>query len=103
MDIKRSLIAWNPGGEVAIAEWPDHRGASDGFLFTGGAAYVAWQHAGAESLRVQLFTEFHTIVVRDRVDPQKAHQAFLAIDQYRRWVAPDVQGADAEPGDLGGF
>ncbi len=45
-----------------------------------------------DELIAQLFIDFHTIVVRDRVDPQKAHEAFLAIDEYREHISPDTPG-----------
>jgi hypothetical protein len=41
-----------------------------------------------------MFLLFHTITVRDRVDSQKAHKAFLAIDEYRKHISPDTPGAD---------
>ena len=43
------------------------------------------------SLRV--LVEFNTLVVRDGIDPQQAHNEFLKIDEYRAHVAPDTRGA----------
>jgi hypothetical protein len=40
-----------------------------------------------------LFIQFHTAVIRDGIDPQRAHKAFLAIDEYRQRISPDIQGA----------
>ena len=37
-----------------------------------------------------------TCVVRDGIDPQVAHRAFLAIDEYRFRIAPDTEGAEFE-------
>jgi hypothetical protein len=34
--------------------------------------------------------------VRDGIDPQAAHRAFLAIDEYRFRIAPDTEGAEFE-------
>lgn len=41
-----------------------------------------------------MFLLFNTIVVRDGIDPQRAHQAFLKIDEYRKTISPDMEGAD---------
>jgi hypothetical protein len=44
---------------------------------------------------LSLFILFNTITVRDGVSVAKAHDAFLAIDEYRRAISPDTPGADA--------
>jgi hypothetical protein len=41
-----------------------------------------------------MFVTFNTITVRDGVDVQVAHQAFLAIDEYQQHISPDMEGAD---------
>jgi len=33
------------------------------------------------------------MVVGDGVDPQVAHAAFLAIDEYAEHISPDIPGA----------
>ena len=43
-----------------------------------------------------MFADFHTIVVRDGVDVQEAHKAFLEIDEYREVISPDIPGADQD-------
>ncbi len=35
-------------------------------------------------------------MVRDGIDVQAAHRAFLAIDEYRFRIAPDTEGAEFE-------
>jgi hypothetical protein len=42
-----------------------------------------------------MFILFNTLVVRDGIDPNRAHRAFLAIEEYRLAVSPDAPGADA--------
>jgi len=64
------------------------------FAFTGGAAYVRRRKAPEWQGIAMLFIDFHTAVVRDGIDPQVAHTAFLAIDEYRQKIAPDIKGAD---------
>jgi hypothetical protein len=53
---------------------------------------------------MMLFIEFHSIVVRDQVPVEAAHWAFLAIDEYRERIAPDLEGSEhAGLGALGGW
>jgi hypothetical protein len=42
---------------------------------------------------LSLFILFNTITVRDGIEVAKAHNAFLAIDEYRRAISPDAPGA----------
>ena len=98
-----AIIAWTPthwadvrpetAGKVAVVPFLDQAGLSDAYAMTGGACYVD-RHTMPEWQRIaMLFIEFNTIVVRDGVDAQEAHRAFLAIDEYRARIAPDQQGA----------
>jgi hypothetical protein len=43
-----------------------------------------------------MFIDFHTLVVGDGIDPLAAHAEFLKIDEYRRRISPDIDGADRE-------
>ena len=38
---------------------------------------------------MMMFIDFHMIVFRDGIDPQKAHKEFLKIDEYRRRISPE--------------
>jgi hypothetical protein len=47
-----------------------------------GATFVARRHMrGSESL-VELFRDFHYLIVEERLDPEAVHKAFLVIDEY---------------------
>ena len=37
---------------------------------------------------------FHTLTVRDDIRPKMVHRAFLAIDEYRQHMSPDIPGAE---------
>ena len=54
--------------------------------------FGAYQSPDLDQQRALL--TFITIVVRDRLDPQVVHEAFLAIDEYRARISPDTPGAD---------
>jgi hypothetical protein len=43
---------------------------------------------------LQMFLDFHAMVVRDGVDPKVLHSEMLKIDEYRRYIANDIDGAD---------
>jgi hypothetical protein len=70
----------------------------------GGAWTLAYSHSGGacmatvEAMRgiksiVRVFIDFHTVVVRDGIDPQVAHAEFLKIDEYAEHMSPDIRGA----------
>ena len=91
-----AMIAWTPGtGDVKVGMHPDETEWSRGLTFTDGACYSEWSNAPDTARLAMLFIAFHTLTVRDGIDPQAAHKAFLAIDEYRRAIAPDVPGAAA--------
>jgi len=93
MKANEALIAWNPRGDVKVA-CVGTKNWSDGFSRTGGATYSNTRNLTADKSVLMLFIEFHTLVVRDGVQPEIAHKAFLAIDEYRNAIAPDIQGAE---------
>lgn len=109
MRANRALICWNPAESAArpahrfrsgpsirigsLLEEGDHDWTVD-YAMSGGAAYTRTRGlTGAEAI-AQLFIDFHTIVVGDGVDPQETHAAFLAIEEYRATISPDIPGAD---------
>lgn len=107
MKAKSAMIAWTPAngpfaeaspdtaGQVRVGPHPDRDGWS--------RAYRMWVPAGAnkggrdpsndDGIIAMIFINFHTLVVRDGIDPQSAHQAFLALDEYRERISPDIEGA----------
>ncbi len=100
-------IAWNRQhplkggvpGLVRVGPWPDTIGWSDGFDFAVGAC-SSHLHSKSEPERVaQLFQDFHTMVVRDGVDPLVAHDALLQIEEYRQHIATDIRGATVKEPD----
>jgi hypothetical protein len=106
MKAHEALIAWTPrdsgnptAGQVKVGRLlRDGEGDwTDPFSFTGGAAYMRVRSLrGPESVS-QLFIDFHTMVVRDGIDPQVAHRAFLVIDDYAERIAADIDGSRGQP------
>ncbi len=88
------MILWSPVRPgIAPVVVVDVGNDNPDYRMSGGAAYARWQKDSGDSLIALLFITFHTLVVRDGVAPQDAHQAFLAIDEYREAMAPDIEGA----------
>lgn len=103
MKITECMIAWTPRhpwnrdsatyGQVKVGPWPDRSGWTRNYSRTCGACFTA-THGMAEWQRIaMLFVDFNTLVARDNIDPTEAHRAFLAIDEYRWLISPDLKGA----------
>jgi hypothetical protein len=92
-----ALIAWTPTtdalGEIDVLPWPDKRGLSDRYEFTGDACYSEVHQMSQTAQLARLFIDFNTVVVRDRIPVAAAHRAFLKIDEYRDRISPDTDGA----------
>ena len=93
------MVAWTPDEpeSVEVGPWPDHTGWTERRLgqspFTTGCCELV-RHDWPEDRKVlMMFLDFHTLVVRDGIDPQAAHREFLKIDEYRRRISPDIPGA----------
>lgn len=80
MKLEEAVVFWKPSGHVRV----------------GRTGTKAWDpsclpYAREDDPAVQrlsLFVLFNTLVVRDSIDPNAAHQAFLSIDEYAAMVAP---------------
>jgi hypothetical protein len=103
MKAHEALIAWTPvdtpdaedtDGKIVVGDIPYSTfDWTQRFVATGGAAVPGRQDLRGDALKVALFLEFLEIVVRDGLDPQLVHEAFLVIDEYAESIAPDVRAA----------
>ena len=106
MEAREALIAWTPAhlandptaGQIKIGLLLSEgdRDWTAPYASTGGAAYKERRTLPDDTSALMAFVDFHTVVVRDGIDPQVAHQAFLAIDEYRERISPDITGAEVE-------
>ena len=95
MKFLEAMIAYNNGtDEIKVGPWPDRTGCSDSYDATVGACETAIHELTPDQQLVALFNRFHTAVVSDGIDVQAAHRAFLEIDEYRRSISPDIEGAE---------
>jgi hypothetical protein len=93
-----AIIAWTPvrwadlrpetAGQVVVLPAPDGAGEARRYMMRAGASSSALAGLTEEARIARLFIDFQTLVVRDGIDPQVAHRAFLAIDEYRFRIAP---------------
>lgn len=96
MKLSEALIAWNPGtdqvrvGRLLEDGDPDWTESPIRYDMTAGAAYTGVRKLTGIEARHYVMSEFIGLVVRDRVDLDAAHQAFLAIDDYRQAVPDDL-------------
>lgn len=95
MKYTASMIAWNPySNHIKVGPWPDTNNWSFKYRMTCGACNLEVHSLTADQQLANLFIHFNNIVVRDGVDVQAAHDAFLNIDEYRQYIAPDMRGAE---------
>src|SRR3954447_6393890 len=104
MRARDAVVMWTPDkpwiadesarGKVAVVARVDKR-----FSERRALGYSMWMPvAGTEhgiTVVAMIFIHFHTLVVRDGIDVQAAHKAFLAIDEYHERISPDIEGAAA--------
>jgi hypothetical protein len=98
LDLDGYMVAWNTKGafkeedgrseSIEVGPWPDKTGWSKGYRFTVGCCFLENHTMPAADKIAQMFMDFHTCVVRDGIDPQKAHadssRSANTADAYRR-------------------
>jgi hypothetical protein len=110
MKAAEARIAWTP---VWASEY---RGARRGEVWCGSAKvdralrisrrYAQWDEVAFSgrdtpdhwppdlSGAFAAFVRFHTMVVRDGIDPKVAQRALLCVDEFRQRMSPDIEGAE---------
>ena len=98
MRAKEAMICWipNDGDSIEVVRCPDYARLSDNYEFTTGACCKSWHEVDSRSTEMAFFimVAFNTCVVRDRINVDAAHKAFLKIDEYRQRISPDIPGAE---------
>ena len=102
MKLASAMYAWTPpdcaelktAGTVFVGSHPDITGWSRAYMFSAGACDLSFAEAADAERVAMLFKAFHTIVVRDGIDPQLAHEALLQLAEYRWTISPDIEGAE---------
>jgi len=95
MKLIEAMIAYTPGtDQIEVGIHPDKTGWTKNYVRTVGACFSDHRERTDIERMLMMFIDFNTIVVRDKVDAQVAHRAFLAIDEYRKLISPDMEGAE---------
>ena len=96
MKLADARMIWTTPNDLAVVRIADDHGRprpSNRHQFWCDVA----QGEKGETAVVVMFSNFHKLVVRDGFEPQIVHRAFLKIDEYRRVIASDCEGAEVEP------
>ncbi len=103
--LEKAMLTWNPTyveadtcsvgkpGDVKVVphpEQPNNIGYDESF----GACNAEYAQASEEKKMLLLYREAWQIVIRDKIDPQKMHDALLAIPEFRETLAEDVRGTE---------
>ena len=106
MKLADARIAWSPrssskptAGHVMIGL------RSDDYIYGWSRRFDHWSELAEDRatrtggwMNIGLmFVRFHELIVRDGIDPQEAHAAFLLVDEYRQRIAEDIHGAVGVP------
>ena len=86
-----TVLWWTPGGEVELGPYPDNRWdrrQQNNSL----AAYRHIQQGSFEHRKTMVFIEAVKLIVRDRCDPDKVHNALLELEEYRDGLPDDMPG-----------
>lgn len=86
----------NTAGQIKIGPKDRLRSLWGDYFYKAGGAFRAESEPEEEITsfwELQVFLDFHTCVVRDGIDPDAAHREFLNVEEYRRLISPDIEGA----------
>ena len=110
LTIDNWMVAWNPThttpeleklrdpkspgpGAVKVGKWPDGSGWSDDYDSTAGCCWTETASFDVHGKVMMMFIDFHTLIVRDGIDPQELHKQFLKIDEYCYRIPFDMEGS----------
>jgi hypothetical protein len=99
---KNTMVCWTPpietadgNGMIALVPWPDKAGLSDSYLMSGLAAYRHVHQGTFERRKLHCLILAVQLIIRDGMDPQQVHEAFLDLREYVDALADDVPGVAA--------
>ncbi|PHQ57019.1 MAG: hypothetical protein COA30_03235 [Sulfurimonas sp.] len=96
MQLREALIAWDPdNGTIEVGEWPDKKGWSKKYFYTGGACYTAVRKMSNIEAMHCVHRDAITLIIRDKMNPFQVHEEFLKINEYAQSLSSDTPGAKA--------
>jgi hypothetical protein len=91
------VIRRNPArGAVWVTPYWDNEPRTPGELWSranAGFGPIRASEGDVPAQALSLLSLFHTIVVRDLITPERAHEALLQLGIYREVISPDIKGA----------
>ena len=95
MEAEHAVVAWSDvedGGQIVTYDIRDEGREYAALDHTRGAV-DQWQISAGTTgnLTAAVLALFHWLVVGGGLDPDKVHIAFLAIDEYRDAISPDLR------------
>lgn len=101
MKIKDALISWNPAeggaaGSIKVGRLRENWNTrwAENYLMNVGGCFPEVSRMSDIEARHYVLSEFVSAVVGGRVNPQDAHREFMKIDEYRRAIPSDFEGAE---------
>ena len=103
MRLRETMVCWNGPDcsrglplTVEAGPHPDLAGWSERYDCSDGACWIrAWREYSDDERLLRLFVMFAILTVREGLPAETVHKAFLAIDEYREAMPPDVPGCRA--------
>ena len=100
--LREAVILYNPlhAGQppVLVKHIREHHHMrQEGYYSSTGAVNIVYAGEALGIALIRLHSTFNALVVRERLDPQEVHRAFLAIPEYRYTIPEDTEGAEDAP------
>lgn len=89
---KDAMVAWSAETkEVMVVPWPDRAGLARHLRSSVGAPFASTKTLNLTETVARIFVDFHTLIVRDGINPINAHNEFMNIREYRDHVSPEIE------------
>ncbi len=92
--LRNTMVCWNWEQKpelppVALIDWPDVRGAGEGYGMSEGACMMHMQKAGLLERRLYAYEMAMRLVVQYGIDPIEVHKTMMGLFEYRDSLADD--------------
>lgn len=87
------MICWNPNSDqVSLIPWPDNADMQDrlSLSMSWGACNLFLHDLSFEVRKCEVFIKAMHLIVRDGVNPDAVHKAFLGIEEYLDGCSDDM-------------
>lgn len=96
--IKEMMVLWNPNSsDIEVVQWPPSKFGikyDKSLMYSWGACNSEIRSLSEERCKLMTMITVSKIIIRDKVDALKVHEAFLNIREYRETCAFDMPNYD---------